>query len=82
MWEVMWLGDGVKEREGPMMVSGLQPNLEPGRRSGEGQETRGLRSKPLEKVRLKQCLGPGSGKVLMEWDCVLALAAHSHLLSM
>lgn len=31
----------------------------------------------------KQCLGPGSGKVLMGmWDCVLALAAHSHLLSM
>lgn len=61
LWEVMWLGDGVKEREGPMMVSGLQPNLRPGRRSGEGQETRGLRSKPLERSGLETVLGrPGN----------------------
>lgn len=68
MWEVLWLGDGAKEREGPVMVSGLQPHLEPGRRSGEGQETRGLRSKPLEKVRVgNSAWGLAVGQC--RWEC-------------
>lgn len=73
MWEVMWLGDGIKEREGIWSSAPPRTREEEWRRAGD---TRSEVQAFGEGQGCKQCLGPGSGNVSMGmWDGNVGLCA-------
>lgn len=67
MWEVMWLGDGIKEREGFWSSAPPRTREEEWRRALL-THLRGLRSKPLERVRVGNNAW-GLEVEACQWEC-------------